>query len=418
MITYTLLDLQAYIRQVLALNFQENLWITAEIAQVGRSRGHLFLDLVQKGPDAQSGVAAQIQAVVWQRDYQRLRLSIGFALDEVLREGREVRLCVRVDYNERYGLKLIVADADAAYTFGRLELQRRQTIDTLRQLGLLERNRTLPLPSVLQRIAVVTSEGAAGFQDFREHLTQNPFGYTFHCQLFSAAVQGKSLEAEIIAALEAVAAQRHRFDCVAVLRGGGARLDLAGFDALELCKTAAALPLPLLTGIGHDTDETVLDLVAHTALKTPTAVADFLIQHNLFFENNLARLAEHFRTAADRHLRIKNLEIANLEAALHWGAQSCIRSAHQHVDAIAAGLPALIRQRLHRAADDLHRADTLCNALHPEAVLRRGFSLTLKDGKALTHANAAKPGDLLETHLQDGVLVSRVEQQTKTIAQG
>ncbi|MBK9335948.1 MAG: exodeoxyribonuclease VII large subunit [Lewinellaceae bacterium] len=412
--TYSLLDLQAYIRRVLALNFQEGLWITAEIAQVGRSRGHLFLDLVQKGPDAHSDIVAQAQAVVWQRDYQRLRLSIGFALDEVLHEGREVRLCVRVDYHERYGLKLVVTDADAAYTFGRLELQRRQTIDTLRQLGLLERNRALPLPAVLQRIAVVTSEGAAGFQDFREHLAQNPFGYAFDCRLFAAAVQGKSLEAEIIGALETVAAQRDRFDGVAVLRGGGARLDLAGFDALELCKTAAALPLPLLTGIGHDTDETVLDLVAHTALKTPTAVADFLIQHNLFFENNLARLAEHFRAAADQHLKIKNLEMANLEAALHWGAQGRMRSAHQQVDALAAGLPALIRQRLHRAADYLHRADTLCQALHPQAVLRRGFSLTLRDGKVLTHAAAATPGDVLETRLQDGVLVSRVEQPAKT----
>lgn len=409
MTTYSLLDLQAYIRRVLALNFQENLWITAEIAQIGRSRGHLFLDLVQKGPDADSDVVAQAQAVVWQRDYQRLRLSVGLVLDDVLREGREVRLGVRVDYHERYGLKFVVTDADAAYTFGRLELQRRQTIDTLRQLGLLERNRALPLPSVLQRIAVVTSESAAGFQDFRAHLAQNLQGYAFHCQLFSVAVQGKSLEAEITTALEYVATQRDRFDAVVVLRGGGARLDLAGFDALALCKTAAALPLPLFTGIGHDTDETVLDLVAYASLKTPTAVADFLVQHNLFFENNILRLAEHFRAAAEHHLRIKSLETANLESAVYWGAHGRTRAARQHLETCAAVLPVLAQQRLRGAADYLHRAEALCAALHPEATLRRGFSLTLRDGKVLTRAQAAQPGDVLETMLGDGKIVSRVE---------
>jgi len=407
--TYSLLDLQAYVRRVLALNFQENLWITAEIAQVGRSRGHLFLDLVQKGQEAGIEVAAQAQAVLWQRDYQRLRLSVGLALDEVLREGREVRLCVRVDYHERFGLRLLVTDADPTYTFGRLELQRRQTLDTLRQLGLLERNRALPLPLVLQRIAVVTSEGAAGFQDFREHLAQNPFGYAFQCQLFSTAVQGASLESEMIAALETVAAGREQFDCVVVLRGGGARLDLGGFDALELCKTAAALPLPLFTGIGHDMDETVLDLVAHTALKTPTAVADFLVQHNLFFENSLLRLAEHFRASADQHLKLKNLDLANLETTLPWGVWARVRAARQEVDTAAAALPGLSRRLVRQAADNLYRAEALCTALHPDATLRRGFSLTLKDGKVLTDAETVEPGDVLKTRLRDGVVVSRVE---------
>jgi len=407
--TYSLLDLQAYVRRVLALNFQENLWITAEIAQVGRARGHLFLQLVQKGQEADADFAAQAQAVLWQRDYQRLRLSVGLALDEVLQEGREVRLCVRVDYHERFGLRLLVTDADPVYTFGRLELQRRQTLDTLRQLGLLERNRALPLPSVLQRIAVVSSEGAAGFQDFRQHLAQNSFGYAFHCQLFSTAVQGAGLESEMIAVLETVAAQREQFDCVVVLRGGGARLDLGGFDALGLCKAAAVLPLPLFTGIGHETDETILDLVAHSALKTPTAVADFLVQHNLFFENSLTRLAEHFRTAANQHLKIKNMDLANLGTALPWGVRARVLAARQEVDAAAAALPDLSSRLVLRAADNLYRAEALCTALHPDATLRRGFSLTYKNGKVLTDAETVEPGDLLKTRLRDGVVVSWVE---------
>jgi len=405
--TYSLLDLQAYIRQVLALNFQAPLWIAAEIVQAGRSRGHLFLDLIQKGEG--NDIAAQAQAVLWQRDYQRLRLSVGLTLDDVLQEGREVRLCVRVDYHEQYGLRLLVTDVDLVYTFGRLELRRRQTLDTLRQLGLLERNRTLPVPTVLQRIAVISSEGAAGLQDFRQHLTQNPFGYDFHCELFSSAVQGAALEAEMTAALETVAARREQFDCVVVLRGGGARLDLGGFDALELCKSAAAMPLPLFTGIGHDTDETVLDLVAHSALKTPTAVADFLIQHNLSFENSLTRLTGQFRTAAEQHVTVCNLNLHSLESAVFWSAQAGIRAARQQVEAMEAQLPVLAQRLVQNAANDLHRAENLCAALHPDATLRRGFSLTLNDGKVLTDAGSVMPGDVLHTRLKEGTVVSRAE---------
>lgn len=409
--TYTLFDLHEHIRRVLALNYPEALWITAEIAQISRSRGHLYLNVVQKGADTDPDIVAQAQAVVWQRDYQKLRLAQGLALDEVLREGCEVRMLVRVDFHERYGLKLLISDVDPAYTFGQLELQRRQTIETLRNLGLLERNRALPLPAVLQRVAVVSSEGAAGFQDFREQLAANPFGFRFHCRLFSAAVQGNNAETELIAALDSIAAQRHRFDCAVILRGGGARLDLAAFDRLALCKTAAGLPLPVFTGIGHDVDESVLDLVAHTALKTPTAVADFLIQHNLFFENNVLRVAGHVRENADHHLRVKTLELNNLEGAAHWGVQGRTRSARQQIDHLADALPALVRRRLQGAVRQLDQAETFCAALHPEAALRRGFSLTLKNGKVLTSADALAPGDTLETRLREGVVLSVVKSE-------
>lgn len=407
--TYTLFDLHEHIRRVLALNYPEALWITAEIAQLNRSRGHVYVDLVQKDAGSGSDIVAQAQAVVWQRDYQRLRLAQGLTLDEVLREGREVRMHVRVDFHERYGLKLVIEDIDPAFTLGRLELQRRQTVQTLQQLGLLDRNHALPVPPVLQRVAVVSSEGAAGFQDFREHLAANPFGFRFHCRLFSAAVQGKSAEAEIVAALEAIARQREQFDCAVVLRGGGARLDLAAFDRLELCKAAAALPVPLFTGIGHDVDEAVLDLVAHTALKTPTAVADFLVQHNLFFENDVLRLAGQFRENVDSRLKIKSVELANAEAAAHWALQMRARTAHRQLDQLSATLPVLVRQNFRQAGLQLERAEAITAALHPDAALRRGFSLTLKDGRVVTDADALLPGDTLETRLRTGSVVSVVK---------
>jgi len=404
--TFTLFDLQEYIRRVLALNFSEALWVTAEVAQLSHARGHMFIELVQKGPETDSDLVAQVSAVLWQRDFQRLRLSLGRTLDELLLDGREVRLLVRVEYHERYGLKLIVQDADPAYTFGRLELQRRQTIETLREQGLLEKNRKLPLPRVLQRIAVISSEGAAGFQDFREQLAGNAYGYGFQCTFFSAAMQGDRLETEMLAALDAVAAQASRFDAAVILRGGGARTDLAGFDRLALCQRAAALPIPLFTGIGHDVDETVLDLVAWTALKTPTAVADFLVQHNLFFENEILRMAGQIRDAVQVRLKNNTLELTRLEAAAAWTMQGQLRQASQGLEALATALPDLVRRRIQRAATQIDQAEALCAALHPDAVLRRGFSITRKDGKIIGSVVEVHAGDVLETQLRDGRLTS------------
>lgn len=409
MTTYSLLDLNTQIRYAIALNFPEPLWITAEIAQVSEARGHVFLDLVQKREGEAGTIAAQAAAVLWQRQYRQLRLQLGQALDEALREGQEVRLQVRADFHERYGLKLTVLDADPAYTIGRLELQRRQTLKQLQAEGLLEHNRSLPLPHVLQRIAVISSEGAAGLQDFHEHLRQNPFGFAFQLHLFSSAVQGENLEAEFLQALQQISQQSRAFDCAVVLRGGGARLDLSGFDAPNVCRAAAQLPIPLLTGIGHETDETVLDRVAYAALKTPTAVADFLIQHNLFFENALLKQAELLRKYAQQHLRQQHLRLTHWETATRWSAQTHLRSILQQLTYLEQSVPTLAHQTLRRAHNALSRAETLYNALHPDAALRRGFSLTRKNGRVLTSTQDAQPGDVIETQMADGTFQARVE---------
>ncbi len=406
MTLHTLFDLNEHIRRVVALNFQQPLWIAAEIAQLGQSRGHFYLQLVQKG-DGDLPVA-QAAAVLWAQDHRRLYKALGLQLDTVLQEGLEVKMCVRVDFHEIYGLKLHITDLDPAHTLGQLEQQRRQTIQTLRQLDLLERNAGLPLPVVLQRIAVISSEGAAGFQDFRAQLAQNAFGYRFHCQLFQASVQGKSAETELLASLAQVARQADDFDGVVIVRGGGARLDLAAFDGLALSQCVAQMPLPVLTGIGHDVDETVLDLVAHTALKTPTAVADFLIQHNLFFENDLQRQAEEIARSGQHRLRINTLELERLETGLWWGSRDRLQSAARTFDQWAEQLPALAARLMRGQQRQLDQIETLCAALQPANVLRRGYSLTLKNGRTLTNATEVAAGDEIETRLRAGVVRSKV----------
>lgn len=405
---YSLFDLNEHIRQVLALNFQQPLWITAEITRAGQSRGHYYIELVQKGEG--DNLLAQAQAVLWANDYRRLRQQLGAELDLVLRDGLEVKMQVRIDFHERYGLKLLIADIDPAFTFGQLNLRRRQTLQTLCELGLLDQNRRLPMPRVLQRVAVITSEGAAGFQDFREHLEKNAFGYRFHCELFASSVQGKNAETELIAALKQVAGRYHAFDCAVIVRGGGARLDLAAFDGLELCKTVARMPLPVLTGIGHEVDESVLDLTAFAALKTPTAVADFLLQHNLFFENEILGLGGQIRETGNYLLKISQLELGRMEAGVHWSSRERIVAADQKLDAITEKLPVLASQLLRSRFRQLEQAEAVCLALQPENVLRRGYSMTLKDGNVVTSPSDVAAGDMLETRLSGGTIVSRVEE--------
>lgn len=404
--THSLFELNEHIRRVLALNFQQPLWIVAEIAQVGESRGHRYLDLVQKGEEGE--VVAQAQAALWASEFRQINARFPLGVASLLREGLELRIQVRPEFHERYGFKLHITDIDPAHTFGQLDLLRRETIQTLRQEGLFDLNRALPLPLVLQRVAVISSEGAAGLQDFREHLESNSFGYYFDCQFFAAAVQGKNAESEVIDALGKIGLVRGKFDCVVVVRGGGARLDLMAFDGLALCQAAAKTPLPIIVGIGHDVDETVLDLVAHTSLKTPTAVADFLVNHNLVFEGNLLEAASDLESLAQNIIKFKQLELDRAETTVHFTAREQIQEAVRKLDFLEEKLPALALQILRDQERELEKMEAICLNLHPENVLRRGYSITTKNGKVISSTSEVESGDALETRLWEGVVKSKV----------
>lgn len=403
--THTLFELNEHIRRVLALNFQQPVWIVAELAQVGESRGHHYLDLVQKGEDGE--IVAQGQAALWASEFRQINKRFPLGLLPLLREGLELRLQVRPEFHERYGLRLHITDVDPAHTLGQLELLRRQTMLHLREQGLLTRNHTLPLPRVLQRIAVLSSENAAGLQDFQQQLADNGFGYAFEIQVFAAAVQGKNAEPEICAALQEINRRAADFDCAVVVRGGGARLDLMAFDGLAICMAAAQLPIPLLVGIGHDVDETVLDLVAQTSLKTPTAVAEYLLQHNLAFEGEILEFAAEMQKAAQNILKFKLLELERYESSVGFSARDCLVQAARALDFSAEKAFALAAQYLRDRAHEVDTAFAICQSLHPANVLRQGFSITRKNGRAIRSPAEITPGDLLETELAGGRLNSK-----------
>lgn len=402
----SLFELNEHLRRILALNFPQPLWITAEIAQIGESKGHYYLDLVQKAAESDE-IVAQAQAALWAGEYRQLLRRLGMSLQMVLREGQEVKIQVRPDFHERYGLKLHITDIDPAFTLGQLDLQRRQTVQTLREQGLFDLNRQLALPRVLQRIALISSETAAGKQDFIRQLAENQFGYHFDLQFFPAAVQGKDAGPDIIRALAAIAATPARFDCVVLVRGGGSRLDLSAFDGLELCAAVARMPLPVLAGIGHDVDETVLDLVACRSLKTPTAVAEYLIQHNMTFEGGILELTEAVRGLSDAYLRTATRQLEHSLTEARWAGVQLLRSAALQLQHQAQQTPLLARQLLKNRLSAIDQIQSYCQALHPDNVLRRGFSITMVRGKVVTSPDEVAVGDEVETRVRGGVIVTR-----------
>jgi exodeoxyribonuclease VII large subunit len=406
---YSLYDLNEYIKRVIALNFQDAIWITAEIAQINQSKGHYYLELVQKGEGNHEEVIAQASALLWSRDYYKLRADLGKDLDEVLREGLEVKIQVKVNFSERYGLKLIVETIDLTHTFGQLELQRRQILRRLQELRLIGKNKQITLPFVLQRIAIVTSETAAGFQDFIQQLNQNQYGYFFDLQLFKSTMQGNLVATELPRALAAIAKKAAQFDAVVIIRGGGARLDLAAFDGFEVCKAVAQMPIPVLTGIGHDIDETLMDQSAHTALKTPTAVADFLIQHNLIFESKMLHLGEYLKNYTRQVLQIQNIELEKAEQIIQWSSNGILKSQQQILQQIETQIPLLMQRNLQQQKRLIDTYEQICKAFDPKTTLKRGFSITYKNGKVVKSITQIEKNDPLETVLNDGKFSSYTE---------
>ncbi|MEY4927369.1 MAG: hypothetical protein RI894_1805, partial [Bacteroidota bacterium] len=405
-LTYTLLDLQTYIRRVIAANMQETVWITAELSSCSESRGHWYIDLVQKD---QANIAAQASAVLWATNFKVLlkKLSAN-TLAALLREGVQVRMEVRVEYHERYGMKLVVQDLDPAYTLGQLEAQRRASLQRLYEERLLDKQKQIVLPIVVQRIAVISSTLSAGYQDFIQHLNHNIYGYKFQINLFDSAVQGESTVSDIVRHFDYITKNKANFDAVCVLRGGGSRLDLAAFDDYKIAASAAVLPLPLLVGIGHDIDESVLDAVAHTSLKTPTAVADFLIDRTAQFESRLLQQKQQLHHASSQVLKQAELRQAKTAQQLQYSAQHALQQHAQAIQKIDLKLPHVLALHFQKQAQNLDLLEQKIDLLQPNHILKRGFSMTLYENKPILNAADIPKNAVIETLTQTGKLKSRV----------
>jgi len=404
---FTLYELNQFIRRFVALNVPESIWITAEISQANLNKGNYYIDLVQKSRTSEE-IVAQSYAVLWSKTFAQIANTKSSDIKQILKQGLKVRLRVRVDFHEKYGLKLVVEDIDESFTYGNLALQRAKTIKELQEKQLMDKNSTTLLPLMVKKIAVLSSKTAAGFKDFVAHLQNNEYGYTFEVKLFPIRVQGVNVESEFITQINKV--DWTQFDLIAVIRGGGSKLDLAGFDSYAICEAIAKCPIPVLTGIGHEIDETVADMVSHMSLKTPTAVASFIVNRNLELESQLIRMNQEIGQQAKNYLRNEMIMLQQSTSELKSLATHKIESAQQFLVHYEQQLNMIAKHKLSKAKDKLAQWDQTISFLSVENTLKRGFSLTYTtDGKIAVEAEQLSKGQMIKTKLSKGSVKSKIQ---------
>jgi exodeoxyribonuclease VII large subunit len=406
--TLSLKELQTLIKQAVEA-MPDTYWVAAEINELRETTaGHCFLELVQKA-DHDERLEAKASTVIWASVYRMLKAYFVAETHMSLAVGMKVLVRVAVQYHELYGLRLNVVDLDATYTLGEMAMQRRQTVEQLQSDGVYDMNRELELPLLPQRVAVISSEQAAGYGDFMRQLHNNSGGYAFRTVLFSAAMQGAEAEPTIVAALEQICLRADDFDLVAILRGGGSQSDLACFDSYRLAGNVAQFPLPIITGIGHDRDVSVVDEVAHTMLKTPTAAAEFLVEKMAEQEAHIGELWEQLSNAWGAILQDYERKRQQLLFALKSGTQ---RRLQAEKTAVERYLPQHIKQGVnHKISGEktlVAKLESELRLVNPQSILRRGYTITRSNGKILRSAANAQSGAVIETVMWDGMLESRV----------
>ena len=403
----TLSQLQAAVHDTLTQRFAQPLWVTAEIADLKvNASGHCYIELVEKG-GANGVPLAQARAVVWQSAYVQISSRFEAEAGERLQSGIKVLVRLKVTYHQLYGLALQIVDIDPAYTLGDMARQRQATIEQLQKDGVWDMNRELALPKVVQRIAIISSANAAGYQDFMNELGKSP--YSFSTTLFDAVMQGTAAEESIIEALCTIHDSAEEFDVAIIIRGGGSTTDLKCFDSYRLSSYVAQFPLPILTGIGHDKDTSVVDMVAHTQLKTPTAVATWLVEQMQSVDAWLgnAALMLHDYVVKTMHSHALNLERKTSE--LHRAAQQLLDHNKFRLDTIADTLPQLADTFIAGQMTQLSSYAEIVESHSPERVLRLGYAIVRHNKQALKSVGDVKRGDRLQITLTDGKITTKVE---------
>lgn len=386
--TYTLHELNAHVRTLIEEGMDGTYWVQGELME-GREGygGHFYGEMVEKS-EATGNIVARARITIWARTYSILALRFRRETGQSLRAGLRVLMQVRVTFNELYGYSLNVLDIDGTYTLGDMAKRRQEILQRLEADGIINDNKTLALPTLLRRIAVVSSATAAGYGDFSRQLMDNGYGLAFRLKLFPAVMQGTQVPESISLALTAIADDADEWDAVVIIRGGGATSDLSDYDSYSLAACIAQHPLPVFTGIGHDRDETVPDRVAHMAFKTPTAVAAFIVEHQASLLSELQDLQQRIPAAACQLLQHGRQRMALLQ---------------QRIPSMAT----LLLER-HR-----HRVDMLeqhLKSMNPDLLLSRGYTITMVGGRILTDIADVAEGTLVTTRMHGGEIISSVRE--------
>ncbi|WP_291528934.1 exodeoxyribonuclease VII large subunit [Bacteroides sp. UBA939] len=406
----SLLELNSLVRRSLEQCLPNEYWVQAELSDVrSNTTGHCYLEFIQKDPRSNS-LVAKARGTIWSNVYRLLKPYFEEATGQAFVSGIKVLVQVTVSFHELYGYSLTVQDIDPTYTLGDMVRRRREILKQLEEEGVLSLNKELEMPDLPQRIAVVSSATAAGYGDFCHQLKNNPRGFFFYTELFPALMQG-NIEDSILAALDKILSRREEFDAVVIIRGGGATSDLSGFDTYLLAAACAQFPLPIITGIGHERDDTVLDSVAHTRVKTPTAAAEYLISCMSLAADELEVLANRLHEGVFSLLEEQRKKLAMLKNRIPSAAFKRVSEAKLALltvrkDIFQSVTASLSRQR--------HRLELLQQRLvdaAPEKQLARGYSITFKDGKVVKDASLLNAGDELVTYLEKGNVLSVLKEK-------
>ncbi|MBK9735378.1 MAG: exodeoxyribonuclease VII large subunit [Saprospiraceae bacterium] len=399
--SYSLYELNEYIRRVLALNFTEPIWVNCEIAQIKEVRGNVYLDLIHHD-EKTNEITAQISANIWYKSFLFLKNKLGDLLPSLLKEGTHVMMKVQVEFNERYGLKLIIEDIDPSFTIGQMEMNRQKILQKLSNEGLLEINKRRKLSTVISRVAVISSPGAAGYIDFESHIRTNSYGYVIDITMFQVALQGQNTEREVCHAFDLIDEQYELYDCVIIIRGGGSKLDLSGFDSFNIGAKISKCKLPVITGIGHDVDSTVADVVAFQSLKTPTAVADYVIEHNFNFESKILELTYWIGQMAKQLFRQKELGLNQVIQILKLLPSEIIRKQKSDIANVHLNISFAVTNLIQRHKEKLISIDHQLQLMDPKNILKRGFSIVRQDGKIIKRRFELAKKHEVEIEFYDG----------------
>lgn len=404
--TFTLLELNHMVRETIERQMDGKYWVEAELSDL-HDRNHCYMELVENDPFGPTPLA-KARAVCWANRWTALRSKFERQTQQQLRPGIKVRMMVTPTFHEAYGFAYQVSDIDPDYTLGDIVRKRMEIIRQLKETGIFDLQRELVLPRFAQRIAVVSSAQAAGYGDFCHQIDDNSYGLSFSHELFAAIMQGEQVEQSVIAALDRINARIDEFDVVVIIRGGGATTDMSGFDTLALAENVANFPLPIITGIGHDRDECILDMVSYMRVKTPTAAAAFLIDHLSEVYTALVSARERISRIAERHLAYEKMRLKQLADRIPTLFALTRERQTKRIDALAHRLDSAATQRLERERHRLQLVAQRAQAQDPIHILRRGYSITLHNGHALRSGDELADGDIIETRLEQGTLKSEI----------
>ena len=407
--TISLYELNNLVKQALRRHLPDTYWIEAELSDVRSNySGHCYLEFVQKDASG-NNLIAKARGTIWSNVYKMLKPYFEEETGQAFSSGIKVRVCVSVEFHELYGHSLTVVDIDPTYTVGDMIRKRREILRRLEEEGVLDLNKELDFPMLPQRIAVISSATAAGYGDFCNQLERNPYGLVFYPKLFPAIMQGERVEESIIAALDRIYAEMEHWDAVVIIRGGGATSDLSGFDSYDLAANCAQFPLPIITGIGHERDDTVIDSVVHTRVKTPTAAAEFLIscmyESALMLEDYTNRIIGGVEVRMEREKH----RLERLTERIPMTTKMYLQRGNFKIETIWQRLETALQHKMMKETHRLSLLEHRVMAASPEHLLKKGYSITMLNGKAVTDASTLKKGDRIVTMLHRGKIESEIK---------